>query len=93
MTKRAGGVIRELLALRQAPKGVGLKLLRQESDELGMVLSTAEGGDVTLPDAEEPLLIVDRSLVHMVHESILDATIDAEGNPQFCLRHISHSRN
>jgi hypothetical protein len=90
MTPRASEVIKELLLFRKAPKEVGLKLLKIDGGELGMILATAEPGDTALPDAEEPLLIVDREVVPQVHGYILDVDGEEDGKPQFALRQVTH---
>jgi hypothetical protein len=90
MTSRAREVIKELLAMRRAPKEVGLKLLKVDGDELGMILAPAEPGDTALPDADEPVLIVDREVVSLVHECILDVDGEDEGTPRFALRQVTH---
>jgi Fe-S cluster assembly iron-binding protein IscA len=89
VTERAATELEELLVSSNAPPGQGVKLVPSGTGSVGMTITApSEGGEV-IRRGEQPLLIVDGSLVGALDGSEIDcntALIDGQPKTEFHLR-------
>jgi len=88
LTPRATEAAKDLLRRRNVPDNVGLKLVKANGDELGLVFASAEPGDTAVPTEEQPTFIVARELTPQLQSAVIDLTDDSDA-PQFIVRRAS----
>ncbi len=88
LSAQAQEVIERIRLKREAPDGVGLKLIKGTRGELALMLAAVRPGDLTVPSAEKPLLVVDVEIASELRGCTLDVRA-GRGNdeiPAFVLR-------
>jgi hypothetical protein len=87
LSAEAHKLIREIRAKREAPAGVGLKLIKGTRGELALMWASVRPGDIVVRDGESPLLLVDGETASEHRGCILDVRSYGgnEGMPIFKL--------
>jgi Fe-S cluster assembly iron-binding protein IscA len=81
VTERAASALEALLADSDAQPGQGVKLIPSGENSVGMVIEAPNAGDEVVRRADEPLLIVDRTLSRPLDGAQIDC-VDATGGDQ-----------
>jgi hypothetical protein len=92
LSTEAAEAIRRIQVQRDAPKGVGVKLIKGTRGELALLLAAPRPGDLVVPSEEDPLLVVDGEIASEYRGCTLDlqAKSGGDGAPAFVLRDPLH---
>ena len=88
LSAHAEEVIRQIRAERDVPANVGLKLIKGLRGELALMLAAVRPGDLTVPDTQNPLLVVDGEIASEYRGCTLDVKHGRrrDRTPTFVLR-------